>query len=62
MSTLPGFDGVVCGTGDSFVTALDAWLTENAIDIVDMELFAIAHVCHRARALARLQVHHRRCQ
>lgn len=42
-----GFDGVVCGTGDSFVTAIDPWLVENNIDIVDMELFAIAHVSQR---------------
>jgi adenosylhomocysteine nucleosidase len=38
---------VVCGTGDSFVTASDPWLTDNGVHIVDMELFAIAHVCHR---------------
>ena len=44
---LSGYGSVVCGTGDSFVTSLDPWLTENNIDIVDMELFAIAHVCHR---------------
>ena len=42
-----GFGTVVCGTGDSFVTAVDPWLVENNIDIVDMELFAIAHVCQR---------------
>lgn len=41
--------GVVCGTGDSFVTTTDSWLVENRIDIVDMELFAIAHVCQRHR-------------
>ena len=41
-----GFGDVICGTGDSFVTASDPWLVENNIDIVDMELFAIAHVCH----------------
>jgi adenosylhomocysteine nucleosidase len=35
----------VCGTGDSFVTATDPWLIENKVDLVDMELFAIAHVC-----------------
>lgn len=38
--------GVVCGTGDSFVTAIDPWLVENNIGVVDMELFAIAAVCH----------------
>jgi len=31
-----------CGTGDSFVTAKDPWLEEQGIDVVDMELFAIA--------------------
>jgi adenosylhomocysteine nucleosidase len=42
-----GNEGVVCGTGDSFVTMTDPWLVENKIDLVDMELFAIAHVCAR---------------
>lgn len=42
-----GHGDVVCGTGDSFVTAIDPWLVDNNIDIVDMELFAIAHVCRR---------------
>lgn len=42
-----GHGTVVCGTGDSFVTSVDPWLAENNIDIVDMELFAIAHVCQR---------------
>jgi adenosylhomocysteine nucleosidase len=40
-----GYGNVTCGTGDSFVTSSDPWLSENNIDIVDMELFAIAHVC-----------------
>src|SRR3981189_1002359 len=35
------------GSGDSFVTSSDPWLNENNIDIVAMELFAIAHVCQR---------------
>jgi adenosylhomocysteine nucleosidase len=39
-------DGHVCGTGDSFVTQQDAWLLQNNIDVVDMELFAIASVAH----------------
>lgn len=43
-----GDDGVVCGTGDSFVTSRDEWLHENKIDLVDMELFAIAAAAHRA--------------
>jgi adenosylhomocysteine nucleosidase len=42
-----GQAGVVCGTGDSFVTTADPWLVENEIDIVDMELFAVAQVCQR---------------
>ena len=40
---------VVCGTGDSFVTSSDRWLTENGVDLVDMELFGIAFVCARAQ-------------
>ncbi len=35
-----------CGTGDSFVTSHDPWLTEQNITVVDMELFAIAAVAH----------------
>jgi adenosylhomocysteine nucleosidase len=51
-STLPvilksGHGSATCGTGDSFVTTADPWLAENGIDLVDMELFAIAHVCQR---------------
>ncbi len=40
-----GFGTAICGTGDSFVTSADPWLTDNKVDVVDMELFAIAHVC-----------------
>lgn len=36
----------ICGTGDSFVTANDHWLISQGIDVVDMELFAIANVAH----------------
>lgn len=36
-----------CGTGDSFVTSTDPWLIEQKIDVVDMELFAIAAVAHQ---------------
>jgi len=32
----------VCGSGDSFVTTTDLWLLEQGVDVVDMELFAIA--------------------
>lgn len=42
-----GYGTAVCGTGDSFVTAADPWLVENGVDLVDMELFAIAYVCNR---------------
>jgi len=42
-----GFAGVTCGTGDNFMTSGDPWLSENHVDVVDMELFAIAHVCQR---------------
>lgn len=42
-----GHGTVTCGTGDSFVSAVDPWLVENNVDIVDMELYAIAHVCTR---------------
>ena len=42
-----GYPGVTCGTGDSFVTTADPWLVENGVDLVEMELFAIAHVCVR---------------
>lgn len=39
-------NGHICGTGDSFVTQQDDWLTQNGVDVVDMELFAIASVAH----------------
>lgn len=34
-----------CATGDSFVTEIDPWLVQQGVDLVDMELFAIAKVC-----------------
>jgi len=34
-------------TGDSFVTIEDPWLKESRGSLVDMELFAIAKVCHK---------------
>ena len=40
--------GVTCGTGDSFVTSRDSWLEAHKIDLVDMELFAIATAAYRA--------------
>ena len=36
-----------CGTGDSFVTAQDPWLISQGIDVVDMELFAIANIAYQ---------------
>ena len=35
-----------CATGDSFVTAKDPWLDHQGVDVVDMELYAIAAVAH----------------
>ncbi|MGO4711877.1 phosphorylase family protein [Bradyrhizobium sp. 2TAF24] len=40
-----GHGTALCGTGDSFVTTSDPWLIEHKVDVVDMELFAIARVC-----------------
>jgi adenosylhomocysteine nucleosidase len=42
-----GHGSAVCATGDSFVISVDPWLISNKIDVVDMELFAMAHVCRR---------------
>ena len=42
-----GFQGVRCATGDSFMRSTEPWLEEQGVDIVDMELFALAFVCHR---------------
>ena len=42
-----GHQGVRCATGDSFVSATDPWLHEQGVHVVDMELFALALVCHR---------------
>lgn len=35
-----------CGSGDSFVTAHDSWLHSQGVDVVDMELFAIAAIAY----------------
>jgi len=43
-----GLPGLVCATGDSFVTAPDPWFSAQGVDVVDMELFALAAVCHRS--------------
>ncbi|MFA5663656.1 5'-methylthioadenosine nucleosidase [Castellaniella sp.] len=40
-------DGLRCATGDNFLQASDPWLLEQGVDLVDMELFALAAVCHR---------------
>jgi adenosylhomocysteine nucleosidase len=42
-----GHVGVVCGTGDSFVTAPDPWFATRGVHLVDMELYAVASVCAR---------------
>ena len=44
-----GFGEFSCGTGDTFVRSKDLWLVDNHIDVVDMELFAIAHACYSRR-------------
>ena len=36
----------ICGSGDSFVTTYDPWLHSQGVDVVDMELFAIAAIAH----------------
>jgi adenosylhomocysteine nucleosidase len=38
------FGEVKCATGDSFVSSHDQWLIDKKVDLVDMELFAIAKV------------------
>jgi len=43
-----GTPGLVCATGDSFVTGPDAWFGEQGVDVVDMELFALAAVCQHS--------------
>lgn len=40
-----GYGDASCGTGDTFVRVRDNWLQNKKIDVVDMELFAIAKVC-----------------
>jgi adenosylhomocysteine nucleosidase len=43
-----GQSGLVCATGDSFVTGPDPWFSAQGVDVVDMELFALAAVCERS--------------
>ena len=38
---------VKVASGDSFVTEVDPWLMDNGVDLVDMELFAIAKVSEK---------------
>jgi adenosylhomocysteine nucleosidase len=40
-----GFGQMICGTGDTFVRSREKWLEERKVDLVDMELFAIAKTC-----------------
>ena len=42
-----GYEGVVCASGDSFVRESDTYLELMKVDIVDMELIAIARVCNK---------------
>ncbi|HMD58698.1 MAG TPA: hypothetical protein VKG66_02860, partial [Steroidobacteraceae bacterium] len=44
-----GLNGALCATGDSFVAGADPWLSQRGVDVVDMELFAIAQACQRYR-------------
>ena len=39
--------GLKVATGDSFVTENDSWLNQQNVDLVDMELFAIAKVSNK---------------
>jgi len=41
------YEGVVCASGDSFVRESDTYLKLMKVDIVDMELIAIARVCNK---------------
>ena len=43
-----GGPGLRCATGDSFLTRPDPWLMEQQVDLVDMELFAVARACQSA--------------
>jgi len=44
-----GHEGVKCASGDSFIRSADPWLHEQGVDIVDMELFAMALACQRCQ-------------
>ena len=38
------FGTLRCATGDSFVTKMDPWLLRREVELVDMELFAVAKI------------------
>jgi adenosylhomocysteine nucleosidase len=40
--------GLLCATGDSFVSSADPWLHAQGVDLVDMELWGIAMACRQA--------------
>ena len=44
-----GHEGVKCASGDSFIRSSDPWLHEQGVDVVDMELFAMALACQRCQ-------------
>jgi hypothetical protein len=54
-----GYPGVLCGTGDSFVTAADDWLLEQKVDLVDMDCLPSPACATIWLAVAGLQVRHR---
>lgn len=45
--------GLKVATGDSFVTENDSWLNQQNVDLVDMELFAIAKVSNKLGVLCK---------
>ena len=45
--------GLKVATGDSFVTENDSWLNQQNVDLVDMELFAIAKVSSKLGVLCK---------
>ncbi len=43
-----GRDGLICGSGDSFVNGVDDWLVSQNVDVVDMELWGVAYAAMRS--------------
>lgn len=41
--------GLRCATSDRFVTEIDPWFIEKGVNVVDMELFAIAKICWKLK-------------